>query len=380
MIPSIRFQKSPVKRVDAVNDYLSMITNACALITMSYLVVKFKKKAEPYEYFAVPLFTGIASILVMMIPSGDGIDLGLAFAPLVMASMRYGLRAGLLSVLLPVGCGIFAKDFTASRLLQELVLPVLIGSLFHRGAKDDPSAPLRLTDGVAISGLLFLVRLSGWAYDSDVRTEWWVASNLIAFAASALVLVILIIMFNDENRSQLVQRRLELQANQDGLTGLPNLYNFMNMAKGAFTRQSIAIFMVDIDNFKIYNDSFGHLQGDDLLREVGAILQETIGIGDYVARYGGEEFIVLCHEQNPEYLCAVADRLCRAVEDHTFSPEERYPLRNITISIGVAIADGVSKDLKTLIEQADKALYTSKETGKNRYTLYSNMIEAHAVN
>ncbi|WP_438434133.1 GGDEF domain-containing protein [Gorillibacterium sp. sgz500922] len=362
-----------------MNDYLSMITNACALITMSYLVVKLKKRTEAYEYIAVPLFTGIAAVLVMMIPPGARIDLSLGYAPLVMASMRYGLGTGLLSVIVPALFGAAVQDMTVFQLLRELLLPVLISSLFHRGIRNDPTAPLRVSDGISISGLLLLVRLSDWAYDSGVRTQWWVTSNLIAFAVSSAVLVILIVMFNDENRSQLVQRRLELQANQDGLTGLPNLYNFMNMAKGAIRRQRIAIFMVDIDDFKLYNDSFGHLQGDDLLREVGTILQQTIGIGDYVARYGGEEFIILCHEQDPERLCEVAGRLCRTVEEHTFSLEEQYSVRNITISIGVALSDGVTKDLKALIEKADKALYISKKSGKNRFTFYADPLDDGAA-
>lgn len=354
-----------------MNDYLSMITNACALITMSYMVVKLKKKADSFEWIAVPLFTGIASVLLMLIPEGSQLGHSLVFAPLAMATLRCGLRLGLFSTVLPVLYGIFGMDMNAMELVQSLLLPVLISALFHNKENEDSTLPLKIRDGIAISSLLLLARIGRWAYDPAVRSEWWVTTNLIWFTVSSVVLAILILMYNDENRSQLVQRRLELQANQDGLTGLPNLHNFMNMAKNAIKHQRISVFMVDIDDFKLYNDSFGHLQGDDLLREVGSILQDTIGIGDYVARYGGEEFIILCHEEDPDYLREVARRLCEAVESHMFSLEERYSVRNITISIGIATSDGFSDDLKAIIEQADQALYYSKESGKNRYTLHA---------
>ncbi|WP_058302429.1 GGDEF domain-containing protein [Gorillibacterium timonense] len=358
-----------------MNDYLSMITNVCALITMSYTAVKLKKKAESFEWFAVPIYTGFAAIVIMLISMESPLGQSLGFAPLVMASLRYGLRPGLLSAVLPTIYGIFGMDMSTFDLVQTFILPVILSSIFHKKEYSDPTTPLRIWDGAAVSGLLLLVRFGKWAIDPTVRNEWWVTSNLILFAVSAAVLAILILMLNDETRSQLVQRRLELQANQDGLTGLPNLHSFMNMARNAIKYQRISIFMVDIDDFKLYNDSFGHLQGDDLLREVGSILQDTIGIGDYVARYGGEEFIILCHENDPDYLHGVAGRLCRAVEEHSFSLEERYLIRNITISIGIAVSDGTSTDLKAIIEYADQALYESKESGKNRHTLYQDRSE-----
>jgi diguanylate cyclase len=138
-------------------------------------------------------------------------------------------------------------------------------------------------------------------------------------------------------------------------------------------RERVSILMIDIDNFKNYNDRLGHQQGDKLLREAGNVLKKAIGERDYIARYGGEEFIVLCHAYRRDELRALADKLCRAVSEHPFPMREVQPGKTLSISVGISTSRKADANLQELIAEADAALYQSKSTGKNKFSFFSDI-------
>ncbi len=151
----------------------------------------------------------------------------------------------------------------------------------------------------------------------------------------------------------------------DGMTGAFNYRHFREslereIARGKRWKRSLAIVMIDIDNFKKYNDTFGHQQGDLALRTVTRILQEGARASDIVARYGGEELIVILPETDGQGGLVIAEKLRRGVEEHDF------PNARVTVSSGVASypADGQTPD--ELVAAADAALYAAKRLGKNR--------------
>lgn len=354
-----------------MNDYLSPFYAACTLIAISYAAFKIRTRIESAERWAVPLLTGIASILMMLSPRPEWMEVDLRFAPVVMAGLRYGWSAALLSTLPPAAFGVWMYGPEWLPLLQELLLPAVLSSLCHRREREAGSVLIRLADGLWISSGLFLCRIAaGLLYDRPSSWAEWGADQAIAFAASALALLVLIMMYNDDRRVWLAQRRLELLANQDGLTRLPNLRSFFEIAKNTLKRQRIAILMLDIDNFKNYNDRLGHPEGDQLLREVGQVLRSVIGEQDYVARYGGEEFIMMCQLDGPEALTDIGERLLNEIRTFPFRNREVQPGQRITLSIGIAAARHVNEDLAKLIAQADEALYLSKHDGKDRFTVY----------
>jgi diguanylate cyclase (GGDEF)-like protein len=131
----------------------------------------------------------------------------------------------------------------------------------------------------------------------------------------------------------------------------------------ARTRQAFSIVIVDIDHFKNVNDSYGHLQGDTVLRDMAPVLQRTLRAGDLCARYGGEEFMLLLEQTRAEEAVACAERLRRLVEQQEFAGF--HPGFSVTISLGIAeFADGESVD--QCIARADAALYGAKRSGRNR--------------
>jgi len=171
-------------------------------------------------------------------------------------------------------------------------------------------------------------------------------------------------------------RKLTLMAVKDGLTGLYNRRHFDDVMEKEFKlsrriKTPVGLVMCDIDHFKPYNDHYGHQGGDDCLKSVATIINETVKRpGDLVARYGGEEFVIILPETDLDGVKKVADQVRKAVENlaipHAYSSASEY----VTLSLGIAtMGDEVSdKDeaIRCLIESADLGLYEAKKQGRNR--------------
>ncbi len=159
----------------------------------------------------------------------------------------------------------------------------------------------------------------------------------------------------------------------DSLTGLLNRRRFDEILveewqRGARDRKSLSLLIIDIDHFKAYNDTYGHLQGDEALKKVANVLARTIRRPvDKVARYGGEEFVVILPDTEREGSWQVAEKMRRAIltlaVEHSASPTDQL----LTISVGIAtVIPLLGKPAVNLVAQADSALYEAKEAGRNR--------------
>lgn len=160
----------------------------------------------------------------------------------------------------------------------------------------------------------------------------------------------------------------------DGLTGTYLRRYFLERLKEELSRaeqynMDIAFIMVDLDHFKKCNDSFGHLVGDVVLKEVAGILKQKVREIDLVARYGGEEFCILLPEANKADAYVVAERIRKAVEGYTIKAYDET--LSITISMGISSFPEDSPGLDDLIENADTALYEAKRQGRNKVCLVS---------
>ncbi|MEN8265218.1 MAG: GGDEF domain-containing protein [Nitrospirota bacterium] len=170
-------------------------------------------------------------------------------------------------------------------------------------------------------------------------------------------------------------RAAKEEAIKDALTGLYNKKFFLErgeelMGKSTNYDHVFSIFIFDIDNFKDYNDTNGHVQGDVLLAELGKLLKEKTRATNLIARYGGEEFIVLLENTDKHKAEVYAEDIRKAIETHPFQYHERQPLGCVSISGGISEFPVDGALIKELIEKADKALYESKESGRNRISLY----------
>ncbi len=178
--------------------------------------------------------------------------------------------------------------------------------------------------------------------------------------------------------SHLYERTVRLSYS-DSLTNLINHGRFQyllsrNLKRAAQLKKPLSLVMIDIDNFKNFNDTLGHPAGDKVLLNIARILKKTCRAGDIVARYGGEEFIVVLTDTNKESAWGMAERLRQAVEKFNFPGQEVQPNKNLTISSGLACFPEDAKNKGELIAKADSALYQAKKAGRNRTHIYSAAI------
>lgn len=162
-------------------------------------------------------------------------------------------------------------------------------------------------------------------------------------------------------------------AYRDELTGLHNFRFFQEFLRWEVKRcersgGEFSIAMGDLDNFKAYNDRFGHDAGNDALKAVGKALEEAGRDQDVVVRYGGEEFVIIMPETSKEDAGRVADRVCRAIADLELSPSKSKNV--VTMSLGVASYPMDALAPEAMIRCADRAMYTAKAKGKNQAQLY----------
>ena len=167
------------------------------------------------------------------------------------------------------------------------------------------------------------------------------------------------------------RREIERLSQTDEVTGLNNMRNFFHLAelheKTAVRHGKIfSLCMLDADNLKQVNDRYGHLAGTALIKHVGAIIGRTIRESDVAARYGGDEFIILFPESSKEEIREAVTRILRDVAESRF--DFRGAMLTTTLSAGIASYPEDGGDMKTVIAQADEALFVSKKEGKNRVT------------
>lgn len=225
------------------------------------------------------------------------------------------------------------------------------------------------------------------------QTRWFVSLVALALLLAALGghrLRVRALTHRQRDLSRLVTERtreledatqeLERLSRSDGLTGVANRRHFDDILdrewRRAFRAKStVSLILVDVDCFKSYNDTYGHLRGDECLKQVGLTLQASATrAGDLAARYGGEEFVILAPDIDIEGALVIAERARAAVELLNLPHERSAAAPVVTISVGVAcftVADGESPD--GLIEAADEALYRAKSEGRNRVVASSTL-------
>jgi len=172
----------------------------------------------------------------------------------------------------------------------------------------------------------------------------------------------------EQSRAELAEanRRLESLATTDPLTGLLNRRAFQEALQREMKRTTrdltpLSIALLDVDSFKQYNDDFGHLAGDEILRQVGLILIGEARETDTVARFGGEEFIAIMPGAAQDGALIAAERYRYSIENFA------WPERKMTASFGLATLE-IGMSQTEFINVADEALYRSKSAGKNRVT------------
>jgi diguanylate cyclase (GGDEF)-like protein/PAS domain S-box-containing protein len=213
-------------------------------------------------------------------------------------------------------------------------------------------------------------------------SQVWVALAVAARRDDAGHRMYDVSVVEDINARRVAEERVQYLATHDALTGLPNRAMFAQLvslaSESAKRRQcKIAVLFIDLDRFKVINDTLGHEAGDILLREMAARIRECLRGGDLVARLGGDEFVMLLQDvSDPAQVGAVARHLLSAI----MRPIEIYGQEwRVTASIGICLHPEVGQDEQSAIKNSDLAMYAAKEKGKNNFQFYSTTLRTRSA-
>ncbi len=176
---------------------------------------------------------------------------------------------------------------------------------------------------------------------------------------------------------------LQVLADTDPLTQLLNRRAFLSFANDAMNHfrcygHGLAVLVIDIDFFKRVNDVYGHATGDEVIRTVGGAIASQVRGTDKVARIGGEEFVVMLRETDLQGVMILADRIRSTVADMVIDSSGQGPV-NVTVSVGLAMAQASDRDIEDVIERADRGLYRAKHQGRNMVIAEHQQRESNAA-
>jgi diguanylate cyclase (GGDEF)-like protein len=228
----------------------------------------------------------------------------------------------------------------------------------------------------------------------DMMLQIGIILSIIILGILAILMYVFRSIQKDHTKLEIVARKLKIANKKlenasytDSLTGLHNrrYFNFIyerELKRAKRNKSYITFMMLDIDYFKQYNDTYGHVEGDYALKSVAKVLKDTLKRpSDYVFRLGGEEFGVLMSDTDESSSAKIAREICDAVRGRELKHENSKVCEFVTISIGVVccVADD-ALDNEILISRADEMLYEAKESGRDRYIITSNVSSATTKN
>ena len=217
----------------------------------------------------------------------------------------------------------------------------------------------------SVAALTWFVAEIAWEHEYGTWVSVWNGlTGLVIFSGAA---VLLAQMRGNQDRLLDLERRL---SRTDPLTGLDNLRSFVEQAQAARRRddrQPCCVLYIDMDNFKSLNDSYGHLVGDEFLRDVGRVISETVRASDQAARVGGDEFVIVLADVDCQAATGIGERLI----DQFRVLAAKFPRANVAASIGLAHFERHPADASELLRHADEAMYRAKVEGKGRLRRWS---------
>lgn len=169
-----------------------------------------------------------------------------------------------------------------------------------------------------------------------------------------------------------LEAQLRMVAERDSLTGLNSRSHFMKLAEALLQSSQQAelpfsLFMIDVDHFKVINDTWGHTRGDYVLTKIAEVCEHSLRSTDVIGRFGGEEFVVALPNASPAAAQALAERLKKNIADLRLDDDMRD--LELSITVGVAVSENDDSDLESLISRADEMLYIGKRDGRNRVVM-----------
>ena len=340
-------------------------------------------EASPAQGVASGASGGQAVVPVEQADDGPGESVELEGARILVVDDEEVIRMLLTDILTDDGhevesvpCGedavVRLKDYACDIVVTDLMMPGINGVKVLEAAKEgDPDVEVLVMTGYA-------------SLDTAVECMKLGAADYLHKPLNIDEIRITITRLLEKKRLQAKAKELDFYKELSRTDGLTQLYNhkfFHQLLSGEVGRVhryggNVSLLMLDVDHFKIYNDTNGHPTGDTALQRVARILREGVRASDSVSRYGGEEFTVISPQVAHEGAAELGERLRERVERTQFESEDVMPQGRLTVSIGFAVFPDDADDKTMLIERADRALYRAKEGGRNRVVAWTDIADA----
>jgi len=336
-------------------------------IVHSYLIDKFY--IDFFIFSSILFFSILGNVIFMVILKKKGILIpqNLKLLP-VLASIQLGFDFFILSLYV-----IFSGGFE-SPVLVLFIFFILVSAFVVK----HPKALFYTIASVSLITFIFFL-------DEGLTVSSQKLAALVAFDIF-LIFSFLISSFLSRNMMEneailqdLFKKTRELSIT-DGLTQLYNQTFFFERLKQEIQQSKrhkfqFSVIILDVDYFKQYNDSNGHIYGSRALKQIGSIMKRVFRLSDVLARYGGDEFVVLLPHTDSVGAFLAADRLREIVEHERFEGESKMSEGKITLSLGITSFPDFGDSVEEILSDADKALYHAKQMGKNRTVLFSEDLE-----
>lgn len=357
---------------DTFQDIIANFAIVTAFLFMTSQVF-FKKRGlgEPLSWsgkFIIGLIGGLlGTLLIIFTVSFDNTILDFRQLALILTALAGGIVPALITGIIISLMRLFAFGFITTDTLiatwNTMLIALGVGIVCSMGFSYWKKWVYSLLICNVLTSIVFFMILGSHGLSPTVLYVLMMTAGGLFSAHLALFL----------EKAKRYSLRMERDATVDYLTGLNNhrmfdlLFN-KRLSNAIDKNQELTLMLVDIDYFKKVNDTYGHPNGDSLLKQVGELLKVTSRNFDVISRIGGEEFSILLIDCPHLDALVIAERIRLAVQDHPFELNDGKRI-NITISIGVASLSKSHQD--DIIEQADLALYKAKQNGRNQ--VFSNL-------
>ncbi|RJE89959.1 GGDEF domain-containing protein [Paenibacillus sp. 1011MAR3C5] len=353
--------------LDTIEDIVANLAIVTAyLFFTNQLILKnieLGEKASSIMIWKVGFAAGLLGILLMSFTVHmNGTLLDFRQLALIIAAMYGGIYSSLIAAVMILAMRLFAfGEVTISTVIaasNTILIALAVGAVCYQAFSYRKKWIYSIVICNVCTAFVFIINVGEQAV-------FPIASFVVMMTIGGLLTAYLVDFLNKAN----VQfKRNEKEATVDFLTGLSNNRSFDTkyqtlLQTAAAKGECLSIALIDIDFFKKVNDTYGHVNGDVVLKQMGMILRETARAFDTVSRNGGEEFSVLLYDTPHEHALGIAEKMRQAVSKHLFELTDGTSLK-VTVSIGVATFPYTSRE--QLMEQADEALYKAKANGRNQ--------------
>lgn len=351
-------------------------SNACILVTFisitNIILTNKNEKLKSKQFmnilnFFADVITGLLGIVLMLysVNIDSNVIIDLRYIPIVLGGVYRGPLSSLFICLEIAVFRLLYFGMSKSSIVGFTTIAVV-------GAITSIISAFKISrkNKWILSMVSLLVSFFISMYILEGITERFFKIILIYFIGNILVAYILYIYSENLMKYTEYSNKLRDDATKDFLTGLNNVRKFNEIFKlNLDKKRTLALLIIDIDYFKNINDTYGHIVGDMILKDLAKVINNTISTEDVVSRNGGEEFSILVFDSSQNNVMELAEKLRRRIELHKFYISDELEIK-ITISIGVSIYPSITFDAGMVFDNADKALYEAKETGRNKVVLY----------